>query len=125
MKGVAVPPSVTVRFCRINKKDSVLRGYKNYDAANKKPRQTRVYQSLSSHYSDLRRAMYTFFGSKPDSRDFGDIRNTNLNVKWITYQSPSSGFAFKTQSGDYFNGIHTFSDFAKAIYDKYPACRVA
>ena len=56
--------------------------------------------------------MYEFLNSKPDDdKDFGDIVNMNLKPKWVTYQSPSSGFAVKLESGDYFNGIHMWGDF--------------
>jgi hypothetical protein len=31
IKGKTVPPSITVRFCQINQRNNVLRGYRNYD----------------------------------------------------------------------------------------------
>ena len=55
VKGRNIPPSVTVRFQNINKKDNVLRQYKNFDLARKKPKEIKVYQSLSKHYSDVRK----------------------------------------------------------------------
>jgi hypothetical protein len=36
--GKNIPPSVTVKFHNISKKDKVLRNYKNYDFTNKKAR---------------------------------------------------------------------------------------
>ena len=70
--------------------------------------------------------MYEFLNSKPDDdKDFGDIVNMNHKPKWVTYQSPSSGFAVKLESGDYFNGIHMWGDFVKAIWSKFPSCRVS
>ncbi|MCP4262746.1 MAG: hypothetical protein GY774_35355 [Planctomycetes bacterium] len=118
-----VPPSITVRFSKIDKKDAVLRGYKNFDSALKKPRDVKVYQSLTPHYATLRKTMFEFFNSQPSSREFGNVFNAGLRVKWITYQSPTSGFAFKLQSGEFFKGIHLFVDFLKLISDKFPACR--
>ena len=123
IKGKTFPPSITVRFCRINQKDNVLRGYRNYDVSKDKRRDTRVYQSLTPHYSTLRTSMYDFFNDK--DKNFGSIKNVNLNVKWITYQSPTSGFAFKLDSGKFFNGIHMWLDFVKLIHDEFPNCRVS
>ncbi len=124
IKGKTVPPSVTVRFCKVNKKDNVVRGYKNFDSTNKRPRDVKVYQSLSHHYSTLRRTMFNFFNAKPDNTDFGPIVNNGLKVKWVTYQSPTSGFAFKLETGQYFNGIHMWYNFVDLIMDKFPACRL-
>ena len=124
VKGKTVPPSITVRFSRISKKDAVLRGYKNFDTSLKKARDIKVYQSLTPHYSSLRSSIYDFFDSKPDCPDYGNICNAGLKVKWVTYQSPTSGFAVKLQSGEYFNGIHLFPDFLSIIHEKFPRCRV-
>ena len=124
IKGRTVPPSVTVRFSRINQKDNVLRGYKNYDVSQGKRRDTRVYQSLTSHYSALRSCMYEFFNNKNDD-NATDIKNhVNLKVKWITYQSPTAGFAVKLDDGTYFSGIHMWYDFVKFIRNKFPDCIV-
>ena len=35
IRGKTVPPSVTVRFCTVNKKDNILKRYRNYDSAKK------------------------------------------------------------------------------------------
>ncbi len=37
--GKTIPPSVTVKFNNISKKDKVIRNYKNFDHTNKTPRQ--------------------------------------------------------------------------------------
>jgi len=125
IKGKTIPPSVTVKFCRIDKKDRALRAYKNFDVVQKRPREVKVYQSLTPHYSSLRGTIYKFLNSKPDDgQDFGSIFNSGLSPKWVTYQSPTSGLAVKLSSGDYFTGIHMFDDFAKCIWDKFPSCRV-
>ena len=124
IKGRTVPPSVTVRFSRINQKDNVLRGYRNYDVSKGKRRDTRVYQSLTSHYSALRSSMYDFFNNKNDDNAI-DIKNhVNLKVKWITYQSPTAGFAVKLDDGTYISGIHMWYDFVKFIRSKFPNCIV-
>ena len=126
IKGKTISPSVTVKFCRIDTKDRALRAYKNFDVAHKRPREVRVYQSLTPHYSTLRGTIYKFLNSKPgDGQDFGNICNSGLSAKWVTYQSPTSGLAVKLSSGEYFNGIHMFDDFIKSIWDKFPACRVS
>ena len=125
IKGKTVPPSVTVRFSRINQKDNVLRGYRNYDVSQGKRRDTRVYQSLTSHYSALRSCMYEFFNNKNDlNANSNEIKNVNLKVKWITYQSPTAGFAVKLDDGTYFSGIHMWYDFVKLIRNKFPDCIV-
>ncbi len=124
-RGKTVPPSVTVRFAKISKKDSVLRGYRNYDPTLKKSRDVRVYQSLTPHYSSLRNFIVDFFKSDSNCENYGDVFNAGLKLKWATYQSPTSGFAIKLVSGvgEYFNGIHTIQDFLKKIYDIFPSCR--
>ena len=125
IKGKTIPPSVTVKFCRIDTKDRALRAYKNFDTVQKRPREVKVYQSLTPHYSSLRGTIYKFLNSKPnDGQDFGRICNNGLSPKWVTYQSPTSGLAIKLSSGEYFTGIHTFDDFVKCIWDKFPNCRV-
>ena len=117
IRGKTIPPSITVRFCRINKKDNVLRGYRNYDSARNRPRDVKVYQSLSPHYAELRKSMYDFLNCKPsENQSFGRIKNVDLKPKWVTYQSPTSGFAVKLASGEYFNGIHSLGDFVNHIF---------
>ena len=119
-----IPPSVTVKLSNINKKDRVLRNYKNFDFANRRPKPVKVFQSLSLHYSTVRKLMYDFFHSEPTSDRFGLIRNPGLKAKWITYQSPSAGFAFKLATGEYCKGVHSWDNFASLMYDKFPDCRV-
>ena len=125
IKGKTVPPSVTVKLSKVNKKDNVLRGYKNYDSSTKQPRQVKVYQSLSGHYSEVRRRIFEFFNASRDDLSFGPIINPGMKVKWVTYQSPSSGFAIKLESGDYFKGVHMWHQFVDIMYEKYADCRVS
>ena len=126
IKGRTVPPSVTVRFSKINKKDSVLRSYRNYNQAASAPRPVKIYQSLTQHYADLRSGIFKFLKSDENDEYYidGPIRNVGLKPKWVTYQSPTSGFAVKLASGEYFNGIHVWQDFVKHIMTKFPDCRV-
>ena len=126
VRGKVIPPSITVRFSRISKKDTVLRGYRNFDPVAKKPRDVKVYQSLTPHYSDLRVSIYKFLNSDPSSPEgnAGKVCNVaGLKPKWVTYQSPTSGFAVKLASGEYFNNIHVWGDFESAIMSKFPNCR--
>ena len=126
IKGRTVPPSVTVRFSKINKKDSVLRSYRNYNQAASAPRKVKIYQSLTQHYADLRSGIFKFLKSDENDEFYtdGPIRNVGLKPKWVTYQSPTSGFAVKLASGEYFNGIHVWQDFVKHMMTKFPDCRV-
>ena len=126
VRGKVIPPSITVRFSRISKKDNVLRSYRNFDPVAKKPRDVKVYQSLTQHYSDLRVSIYKFLNSDPSSPESsanGKICNVaGLKPKWVTYQSPTSGFAIKLASGEYFNNVHVWGDFESAIMSKFPNC---
>ena len=122
IKGKTVPPSVTVKFDKITKKDNVLRQYKNYDSEKRKPRDVKVYQSLSEHYVTVRKYIVDFFNSDSDERKFRPIYNPNLKVKWVTYQSPTSGFAIKLQSGEYFKGVHTWHQFVDKLCEVAPQC---
>ena len=61
VRGRQVPPTVTARLKSTVKKDSALRGYRNFDPVAKKPRNIKVYQSLTKNYSDLRQSIMKFF----------------------------------------------------------------
>ena len=119
IRGKVVPPSVTVRFCNINMKDNVLKRYRNYDSAKNAVRDVRIYQSLSKHYSDLRSTILDLFKCDPADEKHG-LLNCGMQLKWCTYQSPTSGFAIKLSNGDYFNKIHVWYDFVKQFQTKYP-----
>ncbi len=120
VRGKVVPPSVTVRFLNISKKDRVLRSYSNFDQAKKQVRPVRVYQSLCKRYADVCMKIVNFFKLKADDDNMG-ILNCGLTLKWCTYSSPSAGFALKLSDGQYFTGVHTFRDFAKLFISKYEA----
>ena len=125
IRGNTVPPSITVRFNRLHKKDAVLRQYRNFDTSSSAPRPVKIYQSLTKHYADLRSSIFKFLKSDQNDVSYvnGPICNVGLKPKWVTYQSPTSGFAVKLASGEYFNGIHVWKDFEKIILSKFPDCR--
>ena len=104
-RGKDIPPSITVRFSKIGKKDKVLRGYKNFDVNSKTPRPVKVFQSLSPHYSGLRRYIVDFFSVNNVEGNFGK------QLKWCTYQSPSAGLAVKWNSDEFMRDIHVVDDF--------------
>lgn len=125
IKGKVVPPSVTVKFNMITKKDNLLRQYKNYDSEKRKTRDVKVYQSLSEHYVSVRKSILDFFNSDKNSREFRPIFNPDLKVKWVTYQSPTAGFAIKLQSGEYFKGVHVWQDFVNKLCEAVPNCHMS
>ena len=49
---VVTPSSITVKFVNANKKDSVLKGYKNFEGG--KPKKVKVVQSLNNYYQELK-----------------------------------------------------------------------
>ena len=103
--GKNIPPSVTVKFHNISKKDKVLKNYKNYDFTNKKARTVKCFQSLSPHYTALRQRIVKFFDE--DNDEF----NSGKRLKWCTYQSPTAGLVVKLQTDEYMRDIHVIDDF--------------
>ena len=103
--GKTVPPSVTVKFSKVSKKDVVLRGYKNFDSTKNKPRDVKVFQSLSPHYAGIRRKIVQFFDRTNSAKNF------DKELKWVTYQSPTAGLVVKLKSDEYFRDIHIWDDF--------------
>ena len=112
-QGKDIPPSVTVRFSKIGKKDKVLRGYRNYDATTKTPKSVKVFQSLSPHYSGLRQYIVNFFGTENVEANLGK------QLKWCTYQSPSAGLAVKLKSDEFMRDIHVVDDFLFKFAEKF------
>ncbi len=121
IRGKLVPPSVTVRFSKVNKKDSVLKQYRNFDTSKNAPREVKIYQSLSHHYANLRGSIVDFMKLDKSDRKYG-ISNNGLTLKWCTYQSPTAGFAVKLSDTTYFNKVHTWMDFVRIFQSKYPDC---
>ncbi len=105
VKGKKIPPTITVKFAKLSKKDSVLRGYKNFDPVAQKPREAKVFQSLSPHYASFRRKIVEFFDSTNSSANFGK------QLKWATYQSPTAGLVVNLKTGEYLRDIHVWDDF--------------
>ena len=107
-KDIQVPPSITVKLKNLNKKDAVLRGYKNYipgKSANEKgkPRNIRVYQSLTEYYKALKDVINTKCG-------------TTHPIRWIHWRSPTCGLAVKLKNGRLLTKIHCVSDFEDQMF---------
>ena len=100
-KMITFPPSVTVRFRNSNLKDRVIRGYKNFDTANNRPKKIRVFQSTTPYYSNLKKDISNFFM---------DDDTNKRDIRWIHWRSPSCGIAVKCKDGSYFQGIHCMND---------------
>ena len=111
-RGKDIPPSITVRFSKIGKKDKVWRGYKNFDVNSRAPRPVKVFQLLSPHYSGLRRYIVDFFNVNNAERNFGK------QLKWCTYQSSSAGLAVKLNSDELRRDIHVVDDFLLKFAEK-------
>ena len=106
-KDVIVQPSVTVKFNNLNKKDSVLRGYKNFNTTTKKKRAVCTYQSLDDHYVQLKKSINEYFK---------DIRTAKIS--WVHWRSPTCGMAVKVEiNGQFklFKGIHCMYDLLEQI----------
>ena len=98
-KRVKVPPSVTVRFYNSNKKDLVLRSYKNYNDG--KPKPIKVIQSLNNYYQTLKSNISNF------------CREKDVKILWMHWLSSSAGLCFKFDDGTIMSRIHSMADFTK------------
>ena len=118
VRGKSIPPSVTVKFCKIAKKDSVLMNYKNsvIVGEERQAREVKVYQSLTKNYSDLRYRIVTFFKA---SSDVDGLDNKGKKLRWCTYKSPTAGFALKLDDGWYARDIHSWADFVRHFESNY------
>ena len=65
-----------------------------------------------------------FFNSDKNCGNYVPIFNPGLKVKWVTYQSPTSGFAIKLQSGEYFKGFNMWHEFVDKLMHEVPSRRV-
>ena len=119
VRGKTLPPSITVRFKTVSKKDSVLRSYKNFDQAKARPRPVKLYQSLTPHYSNLRNGIVNCLTPGEKRKEYG-ISLSGQKIKWCTYQSPTAGLVYKLESGAYFKGIHTWEQFIDSFIEKFP-----
>ena len=92
------PPSITVRFRNLTKKDQILRTYKNYSNGKAKP--VRVYQSLTQTYKDLKYDISKYCGE------------AKIELAWIHWRSASAGLVVKVKSsGKLYNKIFCYQDF--------------
>ena len=98
-KKITVPPAITVKFFNTNTKDKILRQYKNFDSSKNKKRKVRVFQSLTPHYTDLKKQINTY------------CNDQNIELQWIHYRSPTCGFAVKLEEGKLITKIHCMKQF--------------
>lgn len=95
---VSKPPSITVRFSNLNKKDSVLRSYKNYQNGNAKS--IRVYQSLTETYKNIKQSITDY------------CKELQVELAWIHWRSASAGLVVKIKStGKLISKIFCHDDF--------------
>ena len=103
-KEIQIPPSITVKFSNLNKKDEVLRSYKNFDSTSKKRRKICVYQSLSPYYKLLKDEINKYCTSK------------GLAIAWAHWRSPTCGIAVKLKgSGILVTNVHGLEDFTSKV----------
>lgn len=92
------PPSITVRFRNLTKKDQILRSYKNYINGKAKP--VRVYQSLTQTYKELKSSISDY------------CSKVQVELAWIHWRSASAGLVVKVKSsGKLINRIFCYEDF--------------
>lgn len=103
-KEIQIPPAITVKFSNLNKKDEVLRSYKNFDSTTKKRRKICVYQSLSPYYKLLKDEINKYCTSKA------------LAIAWAHWRSPTCGIAVKLKgSGILVTNVHGLDDFKSKV----------
>ena len=89
--------SITVRFSNLTKKDKVLRGYKNFHP-NRKPKQVRVYQSMTPYYKLLKNNITDYF------------KRLQVKVKWVHWRSSTAGMCVKLDNGKLLSKLFCFAD---------------
>ena len=99
---VKTPPSITVKFINANKKDSVLKGYKNSEGG--KPKKVRVVQSFNNYYQELK------YNISNLCRENGD------KLLWIRWRSSSWGLCIKLADDRYFAKVHSMRDFTNKYF---------
>ena len=103
-KEFQIPPSITVKFSNISKKDDVLRTYKNYDRTSNKKRKICVYQSLSPYYKLLKDEINTI------------CKERSLAIAWVHWRSPTCGIAVKLKgSNKLITHVHGILDFTSKL----------
>jgi len=91
------PPSITVRFGNLTKKDKVQRSYKNYNK-ERKLKQVRVYQSLTPYYKSLKDNISKYF------------EGLKVPVKWIHWRSATAGMVVKLDGGRLLTKLFCLND---------------
>ena len=99
---IKTPPSITVKFVDANKKDCVLKGYKNFEGG--KPKKVKFVQSLNNYYQDLK------YNISNLCRENGD------KVLWIHWRSSSPGLCIKLEGGRYFAKVHSMRDLTNRYF---------
>ena len=79
--------------------------YRNYDTSQKKPRDVRLYQSLSKFYTDLKTNI---------SSDIEEKLGKG-KVKWIHWRSQTTGFVVKLKDSNNstLRNIFSFEDYER------------
>ena len=100
------PPSVTVSFYNSNVHDDLLQAYPNFDKRANKPKQVRIYQSLSKNFTTLKYNISEYCKN--------DLKRP---VKYIRWRSQSSGLVVKFADKDtnVLKKIFCFEDFLKQV----------
>ena len=101
-REVVTPTSITVKFVNANKKDSVLKGYKNFEGG--KPKKVKVVQSLNNYYQELKYNISNL------------CRENGVKVLWIHWRSSSSGLCIKLEDDRYFAKVHSMRDFTNRYF---------
>lgn len=89
-RSAKTPPSVTVCFYNSNLKDKIMQNFSNFDSSANKPRDVRLYQSLTKFYSDLKNQI----SGEVESR-LGKNK-----VRWIHWRSQSAGLVVKLKDSN-------------------------
>ena len=101
-REIKTPPSITVKFVNANKKDCVLKGYKNFEGG--KPKELKVCSPSIINYQELK------YNISNLCRENGD------KVLWIHWRSSSSGLCIKLEDGRYFAKVHSMKDFTNRYF---------
>ena len=107
-RTITVPPSVTVRFMNSNKKDNLIRTYRNYEFRNEQRihKPVKVFQSMTPYYSDLKRDISLY------------LKDEGFTVRWIHWRSPTMGMAIKFSKENeplFIKNVHCIDDMIKRL----------
>ena len=96
--------SITVKLYNLNKKDDILRNYKNFDRAQDKKRKVRVYQSLSPYYKEIKDLINEYCSTR------------HMAIAWAHWRSASCGLAIKLKdSNRVITKVHCLDDFTAQL----------